>query len=323
LFQSLNILTLATGKKLFVDMAVNLSRSFNLWNKGSGINFYIATDLEEFIPADVKAFTKIITLQPNELGIGFSAKLHLDKLAPEGQTLFIDSDCLVYGDLLPVFEKFKGHRVSVVGNYIATGEWFGDVDTICKKYQIPYLPKFNGGIYYLENGPIAKQVYAAARELETQYDEIGFVRLRGRPNDEVLMALAMQLHQQTPIADDSTIMSDPQSCPLPYATDVIAGTNLLVNPPAPHPLHQNWYPFNKVSSLVIHFLGHHSADYQYKKDVYRLKKMAAGKLNFMADVNALIVIELKSKAVFYLKNKFRSIYHFLFGVRRINTTDRI
>jgi hypothetical protein len=318
-----SVLTLATGKKTFVDMAVNLARSFNLWNKEGDIDFYIATDLQEHIPEDVKAFAKIITLQPNELGVGFSPKLHLDKLAPQGQTLFIDSDCLVYGNLLSVFEKFKGHQVSVVGNYIAIGEWFGDVAAICKKYNVPHLPKFNGGIYYLENGPIAKQVYATARELETQYDEIGFVRLRGRPNDEVLMALAMQLYQQTPIEDDSTIMSDPQSCPAPYVTDVIAGTNSLVNPPAPHALHQSWYPFNKVSAQVIHFLGHHSADYQYKKDVYRLKKMAAGTLNFLTDANALISIELKSKAVVYLKNKFRKVYHLLFGVRHIKTTDRI
>lgn len=304
-------------------MAINLARSFSLWNTESGINFYIATDLHESLPTDVKAFARIIALKPNELGVGFSPKLHLDKLAPYGQTLFIDSDCLIYGNLLPVFEKFKGHQVSVIGSYIASGEWFGDVAAICKKYQVEHLPKFNGGIYYLENGPIAAQVYATARELELQYDEIGFVRLRGRPNDEVLMALAMQLHHQNPIVDDSSIMCDPQSCPAPYVTDVIAGRNLLINPPAPNPLHQGWYPFNKVSALVIHFLGHHSTDYQYKKDIYRLKKIAEGKLTFIAEANALINIDLKNRMLLYLKNKFRGLYRLLFGVRRINVTDRI
>jgi hypothetical protein len=323
LHQPLNILTLATGKKLFVDMAVNLARSFILRNKGNNINFYIATDLPQYLPEDIKGYTQIIQLKPNELGIGFSPKLHLDKLAPQGQTLFIDSDCLIYGNLLPLFTRFKGHHVSVVGGYIATGEWFGDVVAICKKYNIEHLPKFNGGIYYLENGPIATKVYETARELETQYDEIGFVRLRGRPNDEVLMALAMQLHDQTPIADDGTLMSDPLSCPAIYVTDVISGKNYLVNPPAPNPLHQEWYPFNKVSPLVIHFLGHHSADYQYQKDTYRLKKWSEGRLNFITEANALINIELKKRSVLYLKNKFRSLYHALFGVRRINPTDRV
>lgn len=320
---SLNILTIATGKKLYVAMAVNLARSFFLWNRESNINFYLATDLQEYVSLDVKAFAQIIELSPNELGIGFSPKLHLDKLAPAGQTLFIDSDCLIYGNLLPVFEKFKGHHVSVIGNYIADGEWFGDVAAICKKFNVEHLLKFNGGIYYLENGLVAAQVYTTARKLEVQYDEIGFIRLRGRPADEMVMALAMQLHCQTPIENDGSIMGDPLSCPATYISNVIRGTNLLINPPAPDPLHQSWYPFDKVSPLVIHFLGHHNTDYQYKKDVYRLGKNSLGKLNFLTEARALIAIELKGKTILFLKNKFRSLYHRLWGVRRIATTDRI
>jgi hypothetical protein len=309
--QPLNILTLATGKKLFIDMAIHLARSFSLWNKESGINFYIATDLHEFIPADVKAFTKIITLQPNELGVGFSPKLHLDKLAPPGQTLFIDSDCLVYGNLLPVFEKFKGHQVSVVGSYIDAGEWFGDVAAICKKYEVEHIPKFNGGIYYLENGPISSQVYATARELEMQYDEIGFVRLRGRPNDEVLMALAIALHQQEPINDDGS------------TSDIKNGVAELRNEPG-HPNYQKNWPLTSARPLIVHFLGHHNQSLPYTKEIKLLKYLFCNKYSInKASILTSLQVTLPSQTVNAFKQLFRPFYHLLVGNRKIKPSERV
>ncbi len=321
--QKLNILTLATGKKLYVDMAVNLARSFNLWNKECGINFYIVTDLQEFIPADVKAFTKIITLQPNELGLGFSPKLYLDKLAPDGQTLFIDSDCLVYGNVLPVFEKFKGRQVSVVGNYIAQGEWFGDIAAICKKYQVANLPKFNGGIYYLENGPVAVQVYTTARELEAKYDDIGFVRLRGRPNDEVLMALAMALYRQEPISDDGSILAEFVNFQSGITSNIIKGEARLYNEPG-HPNYQKNWPLTMASPLIVHFLGHHNQTLPYTKEIKLLKYLFSNKYSInKARILTNLRITLPSKTVTIFKQLFRPIYHLLVGTRKIKLSERV
>jgi hypothetical protein len=318
-----NILTIATGKKLYLDMAVNLARSFRLWNSGNDIKFYLATDQPAGLPADVKDFVETIALQPGELGDGFSPKLHLDKLAPEGQTLFIDSDCLIYGDIKPVFEKFAGHPVSVVGHYISSGEWFGDVGAICKKYKVMSMPKFNGGIYYLENGEKAKKLYELARQLEQQYDEIGFVPLRNRPNDEVIISLAMALNDETPFIDDGTIMSDPLSCPGKFKTDVLNGKTFLENPPNPSPLHQDWYPFEKVSPLIIHFLGHHVQSYQYKKDAYRLSKLHQSSISFAEKLKSDLFIEWPMRARAAFKNMLRPLYKLIFGTRRIKPSERL
>lgn len=318
-----NVLTIATGKKLYVDMAVNLARSFWLWNAVSGIDFYLATDQPQLLAEDVKHFVKIIPIEPGALGEGFSPKLHLDKLAPAGQTLFIDSDCLIYGNIEDVFKRFEGHSVSVVGGYISTGEWFGDVAAICKKYNIKQLPKFNGGIYYLENGDKAAKVYELARKLETQYDEIGFVRLRERPNDEVIVALAMALNNEKPIVDDGTIMSDPLSCPGNYATDVIKGKTTLYNPPKPSPLHQDWCPFEKVHPLVIHFLGHHSLNYQYKKDVSLLLAASTNKLTAWRKIAATVSIEFRERLKESVKDLFRPVYKMFFGTRAIKRSERL
>ena len=304
-------------------MAVNLARSFWLWNADKGINFYLATDQPELIPFDVKAFTKTIAIQPGKLGQGFSSKLHLDKLAPAGQTLFIDSDCLVYGSLETVFERFSGHAVSVVGSYISSGEWFGHIAAICKTFAVKQMPKFNGGIYYLENGEKAKKVYGLARELEAQYDDIGFVKLRNRPNDEVVISLAMALSEEQPIADDGSIMSDPLSCPGKFSTNVITGKTSLHNPLAPSPLHQEWYPFETVHPLVIHFLGHHSLSHQYKKDTYLLQVMHSGKLSLKNKVSAAVSIELPMKLKITLKNIFRPVYKLFFGARQVKPSERL
>jgi hypothetical protein len=318
-----SVITIATGKELYIKLAVNLARSFFWWNQDTDIRFIIVTDQPEKIPSDIANKIQIHQVQADELGKGFSSKLNLDKLTPEGQTLFIDSDCLVFANLDFIFERFKGHPVSVVGNYIAEGEWFGDVKKVCRQFNIPHLPKFNGGIYYVEKSPEADAVYKTARELEIRYDEIGFTRLRNLPNDELLMALAMQLHDQHPIPDDAMIMSDPQACPGGYFIDVIKGKRWLFNPPTPHPMHQSWYPFENVSPVIVHFLGYHTLNYPYRREVYRLEKAFGNKLNTFTIAGSLLLIEYPARLKGLLKNKLRTTYHKIFGIRKIQTSERI
>jgi hypothetical protein len=313
-----NVITIATGKKLYIDFAANLARSFFLHNSESDIHFYIVTDNKDLIDADILKKVSIIETSPGELGEGFSSKLHLDKLAPEGQTLFIDSDCLIFGNLDQLFNKFKGHSVSVVGDYISQGEWFGDVEKICKKFKVPHFPKFNGGIYYLEKGDNAIAVYTKARELEKEYDEIGFIRLRNTPNDEVIMALAMQIHNQKVLLDDGTILSDPQACQGGYEIDVIAGKCWLYNPPKPHPLHQEWYKFERVFPLIFHFLGDYTDHYPYKSEVYKLKH----KRNCHTKFYVKVFIEYPMRLKIKIKQKLRPVYRRLVGVRKVKKSGR-
>jgi hypothetical protein len=317
------ILTIATGKKYFVDLAANLARSFLYWHTDSNITFQLVTDQAQSIPADIYDKIEIIPIKAGELGAGFSPKLHLDKLASDGQTLFIDSDCLIFEKLDHLFDRFKGRDVSVVGNYVSNGEWFGDVDSICRQFNLPHIPKFNGGLYYVEKGPKATEVFNTARQLEGRYDEIGFVRLRNCPNDEVLMALSMQLHGQTPLIDDGIIISDPQACPGGYTIDIIKGKRLLINPPPPHPLHQTWYPFINVSPAIFHFLGSYTSDYSYRMESYRLKKALSKKLNPLTEVWRLLEFKYPALLTTLFKNIFRPLYRKVRGYRKIKTSNRI
>ncbi|KLT66634.1 hypothetical protein [Pedobacter sp. BMA] len=318
-----NVITIATNKRVYLELAINLARSFYIWNRDNDIGFYLVTDMGEHLPADIKRYVNVIAIKENELGTGFSTKLHLDKLAPEGQTLFIDSDCLIFGSLNRVFDKFSGHQVSVIGNYIKSGEWFGNIADICSQFEIPHLPKFNGGIYYLEKGSVAEQVYSKARELERTYDQIGFKRLRNSPNDEVLMSLSMQLNGQSPIIDDGTILSDPQACPGYYKINVTKGTSLLINPKAPHKLHQSWYPFHIVKPLVVHFVGYYTDDYQYKYEAYKLSKMVNNKLSVLTNMKGLITINWAGRLKIGMKNVLRPVFRKAFGTRKIKISNRV
>lgn len=319
----LNVITIATSKSVYVNYAVNLANSFLYWHPKNNIRFYLFTDLAHVVPNYLKEKINVVQIEPESLGEGFSSKLYLDQLAPVGQTLFIDSDCLVFGDLTNIFEKFKGKQVSVVGNYISDGEWFGDIKKICNAFNVPHLPKFNGGIYYLEKGEIANQIYEQARQIEKKYDEIGFVRLRNKPNDEVIMALAMQLNQQSPLLDDGSIMSDMQACQGPYELDVINGYTALNNPSYPSPLHQDWYPFTHVSPLVVHFLGQFTSHYTYLLQSYRVKKAVLGELSFITELAGKLTISYPEQIKNIVKNTFRPIYRKLIGFRKIAPSERI
>jgi hypothetical protein len=318
------VLTIATGKPIYLRMAVNLARSFKRWHKNSDIRFVMATDQKDLLPPDLSDI-EVIVLQPGQLGQGFSPKLHLDKLAPADCTLFIDADCLCVGSLESVFDRFAGHAVSVIGGSISEGEWFGDVATVCKDFGVPALPKFNGGVYYLEKGELSSKIYSKARELEPQYEEIGLTLLRGRPNDEVLMAISLSLHNQSSIPEDGSIFTDPQACPGKLSIDVLKGKSHLLNPPAPHPKHQAWNPVAEARPLLVHFLGHHTTIYPYTREELRLALKATN--NFLPiwviDTWATLVCSIPQLSIRTFKNIFRPLYHQVFGARNISVSDRL
>ncbi|MGZ4044827.1 MAG: hypothetical protein ACXVNP_00950 [Bacteroidia bacterium] len=304
-------------------MATNLARSFFWWHPETDIQFIIVTDDVGGFPADVIKRSKITVIKPGQMGEGFSPKLHLDLLAPEGQTLFIDSDCLVFGKLDSVFDRFAGKQVSVIGSYLSEGDWYGDVTKICKNLKINKLPKFNGGIYYLEKGETATKVYETAREVEKNYDKIGLTRFRNTTADEIIMSIALELNDQTPIPDDATIMSDPQACPGKYNINVISGQRKLINPTFPDPLHRSWYPFHNVSPLVVHFLGYFTQHYPYKREVFKLGKAVNGRLSIIDNLIAVVTIEYPDRFKNFVKDTFRPLFRQLFGTRKVKTSQRV
>lgn len=314
------VLTIATGKTIYADMAINLALSICEWT--SKIKIQIATEFEE------KTFNhldnvEVLKFRKGELGIGFSAKLLLDQISNAEQTLFIDCDCLAYNNVEKIFDVFQSKAVGVVGSSIECGEWFGDVSKILERFKLKEIPKFNGGLYYSEKGEMCSRVYKRARELEKQYDEIGLVRLRGRPNDELLMAIAMAENGLKAVQDDGTIMADPQAFPGKMSLNILKGHASLQNPSSPSTSHVAWNSLKKARPVLVHFLGSAHETPQYLADSAFLKYKKIVKNKYLAYVITRIIILIPGYFKQQTKVLLRPIYRFLIGTRPIKKSQRM
>jgi len=308
------VLTLAAGERIYLRLAVNLARSFKYWHGNTDIRLALATDQARYLPEDLSDI-EIINFEPKKFGEGFAPKLYLDQLAPAEQTLFVDADCLCTGKLEHIFDEFAGHSVSVIGRPVSDGEWFGDVSAICEEFDIPAMPKFNGGVYYLEPGETCDAVYETAQSLKTEYDDIGFERLRTHPNDEVLISLAMALHDQEPVPEDGTIMNSTLACPGGMEIDTLRGVSRLYNP-KDHPDHNDWYPLEEMNPALVHFLGQRTKEHPYRREAIRLKKvMRDGWPVWAADAWAALRFSMPWLTKERTKDLLRPAYHALFGPR--------
>lgn len=315
-------ITLATTKTVYLEMAFTLARSFMVWNRDSGIGFYIITDLDAELPADLKD-VKLVRIPSGALGKGFSPKLHLDQLAPAQHTLFIDADCLCIGPLNPIFGRFAGRAVAVAGGRISTGLWWSNVDDVCRRIGVAFLPKFNGGIYYVEPGELATKVYERAREVAPLYDEWHLVRLRGHANDEILMAIAMAESGLEALPDDGSIMAPFNLYPQFLELDVFAGLCTICNPPPPHRLSRPDIPMRTVRPVLPHFVNDYTDHWRYRSEALKLALVGKGVPLLLARILAFFTIVVPGITVEVGKVKLRPAFRKIFGVRAIRLTKRV
>ena len=315
------VITLAVGRPYYLGLAINLARSFLRFHDPKTITFRIVSDLTTPLPPDLRGCERQ-RIEPGQYGTGFSPKIHLDKFAPDGPTLLLDSDLLIYEPLDRLLSALVGHPVATVAREVRSGEWFGDVANYCARLGVPAIPRFNGGLYYMEPGRTASAVYETARSLAKRYDELGLVRLRGQPYDELVMAGAMACHGLRGLYDDGTYMTDPMACQGPLTLDVLHGRRLLVNPPPPSPLHQAWNPFQLQSPTLVHFLNEHALGPHYRAEAVRLRLAANGWPIAMACLAANVGTLWPGEALLAAKSAVRPLVHSLVGPRRVRPTPR-
>jgi hypothetical protein len=305
--------TIAVGKQSFKNMAVNLARS--IAHNAPETSFTIITDEFLKLPFRSPRISQRL-VKPGSLGRGFSTKLHLDRLAPTKRSMFIDADCLVYRPLDDLFDAFAGLPVGVLGHNRTDGELFCDVISTCRRFNVKSLPWFNGGVYYIESGNQASKVYDRAREIEKHYDEFGFVRLRGQPNEEILMSVALAEHGISPVPNPGCYYADFQWWPGDAKLNVLRGHSLMVNPPSPDPRRQTTFPADFANPIVVHFLGHHVESIIYKREAVALRLNnhlpMAGLLARIA-VSPLCLNERSRELL-------RPVYRSLFGIRKIKSS---
>lgn len=252
------ILTLAFGGDRYIEMAKTLARSLQL--HAPQIPVALVTDSLD--PELKTLFSELVALEPG-YGTNVRQKLHLDCYSPFYETLYIDSDCIVLGDLKSVWSAFHGQDFAVAGHQILKkGETdpFLDVSFILDSFRLDGLPKFNGGIYYFTKSSKALQVFSEARRLLTHCREFRFREFRqDGPNDEAIFSVAMALNGLGPTPIDEGGMWTPIGSKGHIHLNVIRGSCRFVK-----------YG-QLVQPEIIHFAGRWAFCFEYRRAAEQLR----------------------------------------------------
>lgn len=322
------VITVAAGKKLYVEYATNLAMSFLYWNTTSEIKFTLITDLSQYIPSKIAKRINVIAVESNEIGEGFSSKLVLNKYLNNGQNLFIDADCLIYGRLEPVFEKLKGNMATVIGHAITDGLGIGfckDITRLLKRLELSYYPMFCGSVYYFEKQVEISCFFDYAKSLLPQYDALDLIRLRNKENEEPLIGLAMSKFNQHPVPDDGSIKADRMYFDY-CSNNVLTGKSKLWVKKSPK--NPTYCKLQFSNPTIIHYNARSTDAYEYIADARRLRfHVLYGGNKHLFDFFITFFYENPSAYLLYLyymlKASFRPISQKIFGVRKVKPSKRL
>lgn len=269
-----SVITFATNKPIYLQFAFNCARSVLLFND---IKIYIVTNVEATVPSDLKQKVFLLKPVPEHAAMGICIKLFTIDYVQTQHTLFIDSDCLCYDDLSPIFEASRNMDVTVAGNIVPAADWVGDkfAKEIKENWGLEKLIRFNGGFYYIKNSSIAKEIYTTAQQI-TKNHVFGYDVVKGKHiNEEAQLSIAMALHHQRPLPDDGRFMTDFFTDRRPQVLNVITSDRILNNPAPPSTLHRPWYP-KRYSPVILHFGGGNINSYPYNSQKILLALNTAG-----------------------------------------------
>ncbi|MFI5162343.1 MAG: hypothetical protein ACHQHN_13775 [Sphingobacteriales bacterium] len=285
LSEKYSVITFATNKMTYVQFAMNCAQSVLLHND---LPLFIVSNLDFPIPEELKCKIFIIPAKPEHVPLGIGMKLYIDEYVQTEHTLFIDSDCICFGDLNKIFDACKDTDVSVAGNIVPAVHWCGPVQAkvIKDTWGFDEVIRFNGGLYYIKRSALAKSIFDKAREIAEKYDDYGFHRINGKwINEEGPLSIAMMLYNQKPMGDNGRFMTDLYTDQRPRKINVLKGALSMRNPPPPFRKHRAWYPA-QYSPIVLHFGGSFLDSYPYKSQNLMLKLKGSG---FSAAIAGFIV----------------------------------
>ena len=308
-----SIVTVAVGKPYYLKLALNLMRSFLLWHKNSELEFLLLTDNTAYFGefANQPKVT-IKKLNVSESEKSFTSKFLLINHVEAEQNLFIDCDCLIYKPLDSIFDRMDFCDFTAIGKNQTEGTFFCDIPATIKRFGIESIPTFVGSIYFFKNNDIARNIFAKAIELKAAYDELGFVRLRNKENEEPLFAVAMALYKQVPIVDNDMIKADLMYYKK-WHTNVLKGEVDL-------------YKFEghqqvKNNPAIVHFNDKFSEGYQYLLDQLRLAN--PDRNQFICNMKGWFFYQLPQKTASLFKSWLRPLYHLLLGPSAVKNNKRI
>jgi hypothetical protein len=251
-------ITLAFGAPRYLEMAKSLARSLKL--HAPLIPRAVVTDSDDVELR--RLFTHVIPYRP-EFGSNVRQKLHIDLYSPFAETLFIDSDCLVLGNLESFWKAFAGQYFGALGSRVlrrGDTDRYLDVNRILDRYSIQGLPKFNGGVYYFRRSDQTARFFELAREILSGSDDLHFRQFRrDGPADESIFSVAMALKGLEMTSMGTGGMWTPIESRGGLTLNVMKGFCSFTK------------EGRKVTPEIIHFAGEYAACFAYPRECARLK----------------------------------------------------
>jgi len=261
---SRGVITLAYGHKRFIEQARSLAHSLHL--HAPNVPRTLVTDCND--PQITNLFTNVIAYRP-EYGSGVRQKIYLDQYSPYDETLFIDSDCLVLGNLDSFWSAFRGQSFGVPGfRYLHKGETdeLFNVDDALQRFNVVSLPKFNGGTYYFDRSSESQELFKTARHILENAKSLGLGEFRRNgPSDETVYSLAMAIHGVGLTWMGAGGMWTPVNYKGKLSLDAISGSCLFEK------------EGRKLSPEIVHFPGDYIYAFPYARERARLKKKMEGR----------------------------------------------
>lgn len=206
--------TIATGKEEYYMLAVNLLNSYHYFCS-EPLSFAVLSDRENEY---TKQFDDTVIMgNPH---YSYLDKLEMYKYLPYDVNIFIDADCLAYGDLNKLFDFFKdADDFSCFGRVLPLDDktgWFEYKNLGELKDRVSYVVGLHGGIYYMKKGLKCESVFKSSLEFAQNYNSFKFKGKFDTPGDEPLAALSMAVHGCRPIVSSAW----PIRCYWEYVSDL-------------------------------------------------------------------------------------------------------
>lgn len=214
------IITIAIGKKSFINEAITLAESLAL--HCDYIPRAVITDSND--KKLFKVFDRIIPYN-NDYGDPLAQKEAVDLYTPFKKTIFVDADCMIMKPLDFVFDLCKGYNVAYVGVAVNHGEWYDiDIKEFLSKTGYKFLSKINTGFVYFEKNEKTSEIFADIRNFRKIQQDYGFrINRKTILSDEPDFSMAYAKHDIYPVLDSGRIMRTPIDRTGPKRIDVIRG----------------------------------------------------------------------------------------------------
>jgi hypothetical protein len=139
-----------------------------------------------------------------EYGNPFEVKTRLPLYTPFEKTLYVDTDSLVIHNIDSYWKTLEEQSFVYEGKMITEGEWYLDIGKLIQQTAVPWIPKFNSGMFLFKKDEKVSAIFDTAYDYLVHQKErnlgVAFFRKEMLP-DEPFLAIALAKYREKPVED--------------------------------------------------------------------------------------------------------------------------